>query len=332
MDISCDIIRDLLPLYAEDLVSEDSKKMVDEHLCECDPCAKQLAILKKAAQVPVEVNVDSLIRVEKTIRRRKVLTVICAIMVIVSILASFAAYLTVPVALTAEEVDLKMELVEYWGEPALKATYRPNCSMEWSHVWEGDNDGYVLAASSRLEYLRSKYIVQEKYPEEYSLIFGVDPILNSQDEAANFLPNHTNANGEEHIALESNHWYLNIYDGTAQTLLYDAGKEAPTEPLADATNELLAYFLYCTALSLILAAVSRVFKNTWREMIQRVAILLGALAASTLIVTGGRFVCLEIGTELFFRKQNIIMLSIVLALTGMFCLRLYKLNQQDKGL
>ena len=31
MDISCDIIRDLLPLYAENLVSEDSRKLVDDH-------------------------------------------------------------------------------------------------------------------------------------------------------------------------------------------------------------------------------------------------------------------------------------------------------------
>ena len=56
MDISCDIIRDLLPLYAEDLVSEDSRKLVDEHLCTCDPCTKQLGILKKAAQIPIEVE------------------------------------------------------------------------------------------------------------------------------------------------------------------------------------------------------------------------------------------------------------------------------------
>ena len=32
MDISCDVIRDLLPLYAEDMVSEDSKWLVDGHL------------------------------------------------------------------------------------------------------------------------------------------------------------------------------------------------------------------------------------------------------------------------------------------------------------
>ena len=45
MKISCDIIRDLLPLYAEDMVSEDSKHLVDDHLCGCDACVKELAAL-----------------------------------------------------------------------------------------------------------------------------------------------------------------------------------------------------------------------------------------------------------------------------------------------
>ena len=42
MDISCDIIRDVLPLYAEDLVSDATRQMVEDHLCGCDPCLKQL--------------------------------------------------------------------------------------------------------------------------------------------------------------------------------------------------------------------------------------------------------------------------------------------------
>ena len=32
MKIACEIIRDLLPLYAEDMVSEKSKEAVEEHL------------------------------------------------------------------------------------------------------------------------------------------------------------------------------------------------------------------------------------------------------------------------------------------------------------
>jgi len=60
MEITCNIIKDLLPLYAEDLVSEDSKILVDDHLCTCDSCTKELAAIQKAPKVPLETDVKSL--------------------------------------------------------------------------------------------------------------------------------------------------------------------------------------------------------------------------------------------------------------------------------
>ncbi|MBR4575741.1 MAG: zf-HC2 domain-containing protein [Clostridia bacterium] len=38
MKHSCNVIRDLLPLYADDACSEDSRSMVEEHLTECPDC------------------------------------------------------------------------------------------------------------------------------------------------------------------------------------------------------------------------------------------------------------------------------------------------------
>ena len=40
MKFSCDLIRDLLPLYADDACSQDSRRAVDEHLQECPDCQK----------------------------------------------------------------------------------------------------------------------------------------------------------------------------------------------------------------------------------------------------------------------------------------------------
>ena len=40
MKMSCNIIEDLLPLYVDDMVSEDSRKLVEEHLKECPACRK----------------------------------------------------------------------------------------------------------------------------------------------------------------------------------------------------------------------------------------------------------------------------------------------------
>ena len=46
MKISCNIIRDLLPLYAEDLASEDTRLLVEEHLCDCETCSWELDSVK----------------------------------------------------------------------------------------------------------------------------------------------------------------------------------------------------------------------------------------------------------------------------------------------
>ena len=40
MKITCNIIEDLLPLYVDDMVSEDSRQLVEEHLKMCPACRK----------------------------------------------------------------------------------------------------------------------------------------------------------------------------------------------------------------------------------------------------------------------------------------------------
>lgn len=42
MKISCDVISDLLPLYYDNVCSEDSKILVEEHLAQCESCREEL--------------------------------------------------------------------------------------------------------------------------------------------------------------------------------------------------------------------------------------------------------------------------------------------------
>lgn len=46
MKISCEIIKDLLPLYLDGVCSNDSKVMVEEHLAECDSCKAEFHAMK----------------------------------------------------------------------------------------------------------------------------------------------------------------------------------------------------------------------------------------------------------------------------------------------
>lgn len=55
---SCNVIRDLLPLYQDDVCSEDSKRIVQEHLKECDTCRRLKEELENS-------EVDDMLKIEK---------------------------------------------------------------------------------------------------------------------------------------------------------------------------------------------------------------------------------------------------------------------------
>ena len=49
MKNECSIIRDLLPLYAENMVSDDTAAFVAEHLKSCEACRKEYEQIKNLA-------------------------------------------------------------------------------------------------------------------------------------------------------------------------------------------------------------------------------------------------------------------------------------------
>lgn len=56
MKVECDVIRDLLPLYADDACSDRSREMVAEHLLECPDCRD---MLKKLKETEIETDLQA---------------------------------------------------------------------------------------------------------------------------------------------------------------------------------------------------------------------------------------------------------------------------------
>lgn len=54
MKTNCDIIRDLLPLYAEHITSEATNALVEEHLAECEACRAELEQMEQPVPVRPE--------------------------------------------------------------------------------------------------------------------------------------------------------------------------------------------------------------------------------------------------------------------------------------
>ena len=47
MNMKCEVIRDLLPLYVDGVVSEESRKLIEEHLAECADCREYCNMLQE---------------------------------------------------------------------------------------------------------------------------------------------------------------------------------------------------------------------------------------------------------------------------------------------
>lgn len=98
MKITCDVIKDLLPLYAEDLASRDSGAVVQEHLQGCEDCRRTLEAMKKPTVVPVEEK-SGIGTVRREILRRRWLAVACAVLLVCVVGCGVLNWLTSPIYL-----------------------------------------------------------------------------------------------------------------------------------------------------------------------------------------------------------------------------------------
>ena len=97
MKLSCDIIRDLLPLYAEELASGDSQAAVREHLDGCEDCRRTYEKMKES---PVIIREEpGLNTVRRGLWRRRLLTALCAVLIVCMVGCWFLSWLTAPIYL-----------------------------------------------------------------------------------------------------------------------------------------------------------------------------------------------------------------------------------------
>ena len=70
--LSCKVIQDLLPLYEDNCCSEDSKKLVEEHLKTCEDCKNEASVLGTKITSPevAKIHLDEKI-IKKGIRKLK---------------------------------------------------------------------------------------------------------------------------------------------------------------------------------------------------------------------------------------------------------------------
>jgi len=88
----CNIIRDILPLYVENMVSEDTSEFVKEHLESCPACRAELEKLREPVEVQTEPQPDMdaapLKRLKKALLMKKVQAILCTAAVLLALMLS----------------------------------------------------------------------------------------------------------------------------------------------------------------------------------------------------------------------------------------------------
>lgn len=355
MKISCDIIKDILPLYAEDMVSQPTKDMVNDHLAECEGCTKELEALRKPQKLPVEADVIALKRVEAAIRRRKVLTVAAAIMTMLALVVTAWAWLLTPYTLTAEEAIESVELTE---DGVLVFDYARGITGKAGLSVLDDNNGMVcittrydwyqarkldamLEDMTREEienYIAQKYEKAECTEADWNQFFNIDVtygrITTKDGEYVDPYGQSTDDPEDGKWVdrpTDRNQWYLNPRNGSAETLLWDAGLDHPSDILWPTSCIYAVVIFGSLILGGLLYWISRGIAGLWKDILPRVSIALGSVAASTLLVTGGQLSTLEYFLTDEWNRA-ICMEVLVLSFTSLLWYQLHILNRKDKGM
>lgn len=99
----CNIVRDLLPSYIDELCSDDSKAFIEEHLKVCSECKEIYEMMSEGESKPEEITIDQKkiidnvrSKMQKDIRKRKFAFGIVSIIVILAIVISILPLKNIP--------------------------------------------------------------------------------------------------------------------------------------------------------------------------------------------------------------------------------------------
>lgn len=114
-NLNCDIVRDLLPLYHDGVVSKASKNAIEEHLAECEPCKKEYEEL--LSELPIESfdnNTKHKFKALMSKQKTKRVCILIASIILTCILAISTVFVLTEVPLI-KIPDSEIEVIKSYG-------------------------------------------------------------------------------------------------------------------------------------------------------------------------------------------------------------------------
>lgn len=312
MKISCDIIRDLLPLYAENMTSTATSEMVEEHLAECQGCKGYLDALRRPTQIPKEVSIQSLKHVKKDLSKRRFLTALMAVFLVLSLITGVRAFLNADIYLSARQAIDHVEEMED-GSVKVYWRYLSDGYLTWKDNGfrqpEPGNCG-ILTTKTRGALLSGKDLITPtdlaRLPDSSYTIFGeADTMYHEND----------------------NYWYINFRNGTGEMLLRNGGAEMPYEgyEFHVANYRLVNLWVWTGVLTVVLALAAWLLRRSWAGKLMRFAALFfGSTWTAILFASGGQFV--SYGGSNYNKLSDALLPFILMLVTGYFSFELWDMS------
>lgn len=197
MEISCNVIHDLLPLYIENITSEESNQLIEHHLNECERCKKELDQLNSRDSAPIfdSEELIPLKKMERNIhdRKRKAVTLISLIVFL--IMFTIFSYLTKPmyssyensgIIVTKNEKDevyanFTGDITAYKMDKYTSENGKNIVEIEaWTSAWDkilGKSIPSVLVASSKSP-VDTVYYCENTEGDNMKIVYGDNPYQN----------------------------------------------------------------------------------------------------------------------------------------------------------
>ncbi len=218
MKVKCNVIKDLLPLYAEKLTSEDSNSLISEHIKNCQDCKNEYEKITKKINLPTDLNdLKNLKKAKRKDKQSLIIGIVAIILFLSLVFLIVKPYF--PYLYTGNRITLSIN-----GEIDNNAI-----SIDKKDIvckYKGENQEFNFEKSD-------KYIVSTK-GDEYGL-YTFDILTEQGDINIKFV--HTNWWEVDNIDL-----YFNI-DTNEKIITYKIADKADSSKLNKKTDSYSIYYM-----------------------------------------------------------------------------------------
>ena len=133
----CNIIRDILPLYAEKMVSSDTAAFIEEHLKDCEACRKEYERIKEPQPTKEISHAAPLLKLSRKMKVKRIQTIAVTAVFVIALFVSAFAVLDAPIYLPYAE---GIVTAEQFGDKGMLLTFDEEVS-DFDYMVYDDPDG-----------------------------------------------------------------------------------------------------------------------------------------------------------------------------------------------